>query len=188
MQESHVTERLIMRRWRQTDKPPFAALNADPRVMEFFPALGTQERSNQMVDDFNMQLDDIGYTFWAIERRDSGEFIGFVGLNQFSADLPFCPCVEIGWRLAHDHWGNGFATEAAKKSLQLAFTEFGMTEVVAFTTLANERSRQVMEKIGMQNTQKNFLHPSVPVTSGMQEHCLYRILRADDERSGAEDG
>lgn len=154
-------------------------MNTDPKVMEFFPNLGTPERSNQMVDDLNKQLDKNGYTFWAVERLDSGHFIGMVGLNKFDEDLPFCPCVEIGWRLAFEHWGKGFATEAANKCMQLAFYEFALIEVVSFTTLANSRSRHVMEKIGMQNTGNNFMHPSVPKESNLQEHCLYRKLTSN---------
>lgn len=179
---TYTTERLILRRWQETDKPPFAAMNADPRVMEFFPALNSRERSDNMADAFNEQLTAVGFTFWALERKDNNEFIGFVGLSKFNADLSFCPCVEIGWRLAFSDWGNGFATEAAKKCLDLAFTTFYLDEVVSFTTLTNTRSRHVMEKIGMVNSNDNFLHPSVPEASGMQEHCLYTITKADFDK------
>lgn len=171
----HHTERLTLRRWHESDKPLFAAMNADPKVMEFFPALCTRERSDEMVDQFNEQLDNVGFTFWALETRAGREFIGFVGLSVYQADLPFCPCVEIGWRIAFDQWGNGYATEAARECLTLGFTQFGLDEIVAFTTLANVRSRHVMEKIGMENTNNNFMHPSVPEATGMKEHCLYRI-------------
>jgi RimJ/RimL family protein N-acetyltransferase len=175
------SERLILRPWQAADKPLFAAMNADPRVMEFFPALQTRQRSDEMADLFNEQLASRGYTFWAAERRDCGDFIGFVGLSCFTADLPFCPCVEIGWRLAFDQWGHGFATEAATKSLQLAFGQFNLDEVFSITTLKNVRSRHVMEKIGMSNTNNNFLHPAVPRESGMQEHCLYRITSRESK-------
>jgi len=110
-------------------------------------------------------------------------FIGFVGLNTYSADLPFCPCVEIGWRLAFDHWGNGFATEAAIKCLSLGFSKFGLEEIVSFTTLGNYRSQHVMTKIGMVNTGNNFMHPAVPAESGIQEHCLFHILKASHSRN-----
>lgn len=154
-------------------------MNADPRVMEFFPALRTQQQSHSMVDECNRRLAIDGFTFWAVDRKDRNEFIGFVGLNTFAAELPFCPCVEIGWRLAFEHWGNGFATEAAKTCLSLGFDKFGLDEIVSFTTLANTRSRHVMEKIGMVNTGKNFMHPLVDAASGMKEHCLYHILNSD---------
>jgi RimJ/RimL family protein N-acetyltransferase len=176
--QQYQTERLTLRPWQDQDKPAFAAMNADPRVMEFFPALRTREQSDAMVDECNRRLAWDGFTFWAVECRDTGEFIGFVGLNTFDLDLPFCPCVEIGWRLAFAHWGNGYATEAATACLSLAFKEFALTEVLSFTTLSNVRSRHVMEKIGMVNTNDNFLHPLVDASSGMQEHCLYRITRS----------
>lgn len=178
VEPQHQTERLTLRAWRETDKPAFAAMNIDPRVMEFFPALRTPAQSNAMVDECNRRLATTGFTFWAVERNDSGAFIGFVGLNTFSADLPFCPCVEIGWRLAFEHWGRGYATEAATACLSLAFNEFALTEVFSFTTLANFRSQHVMQKIGMVDTNEPFLHPQVDPGSGMQQHCLYRIDRA----------
>jgi len=178
--DSYQTQRLILRRWRESDKPAFAKLNADSRVMEFFPTIYTEERSNWMVDECNRRLDRDGFTFWAVERKDLNVFIGFVGLNTFEADLPFCPCVEIGWRLAFEHWGYGFATEAAKLCLSLGFIQFSLEEIVSFTTLKNMPSRQVMEKIGMVNTEKNFLHPSVDSKSGLQEHCLYHVIKDAD--------
>ena len=176
--KQYQTERLTLRAWQEEDKPAFAAMNADPRVMEFFPALRTREQSEAMADECNRRLSRDGFTFWAAELRGTGEFIGFVGLNTFEADLPFCPCVEIGWRLAFAHWGKGYATEAANTCLSLAFNEFALTEVLSFTTLANVRSRHVMEKIGMVSTNDNFLHPLVDASSGMQEHYLYGITRS----------
>lgn len=175
--DSYQTERLILRPWRESDKPAFAKINADARVMEFFPSIYTQERSYGMVDICNQRLARDGFTFWATERKDTNDFIGFVGLNTFEADLPFCPCVEIGWRLAYEHWGYGFATEAAQLCLSLGFNQFSLQEIVSFTTLANTPSRHVMEKIGMVNTNRNFLHPAVDPDSGMQEHCLYHITQ-----------
>jgi len=152
-------------------------MNADARVMEFFPALYTKERSDWLVDECNRRLALDGFTFWAVERKDHNNFIGFVGLNTYDADLRFCPCVEVGWRLAYEHWGHGFATEAASLCLSLGFTQFDLQEIVSFTTIANTRSRHVMEKIGMTDTGDTFLHPSVDAKSGLQEHCLYRISK-----------
>jgi len=97
-------------------------------------------------------------------------------LNTFNVDLPFCPCIEIGWRLAFEHWGNGFATEAARHCLSLGFTNFALKEIVSFTTLANTRSRHVMEKIGMTDSKEDFLHPLVDPASAMQQHCLYKAI------------
>ncbi len=175
--EKFQTDRLVLRRWRDKDKPAFASMNADTRVMEYFPDLYTQERSDWMVDECNRRLDIDGFTFWAVDRKDRDEFIGFVGLNSFDAELPFCPCVEVGWRIAYEHWGNGFATEAAQKCLALGFNHFGLSRIVSFTSLANSRSRRVMEKIGMVNTDNNFMHPKVDAASGLQEHCLYQIKK-----------
>jgi len=175
--DSYQTQRLTLRPWRESDKPAFAEMNADSRVMEFFPKIYTRERSDWLVEECNRRLARDGFTFWAVEHKDLNVFVGFVGLNKFEADLPFCPCVEIGWRLAYEHWGNGFATEAAKLCLSLGFNTFSLQEIFSFTTLANTRSRHVMEKIGMVNTGKNFLHPLVDSESGMQEHCLYHAFK-----------
>jgi len=175
--DQHHTERLILRPWRDSDKAAFAAMNTDSRVMEFFPELRTKAQSDSMVEECNRRLSKKGFTFWAVDRKDCGEFIGFVGLNTFEAELPFCPCVEIGWRLAFKHWGNGFATEAGKACLSLGFNQFGLDEIVSFTTLANTRSRRVMEKIGMIDTGDTFMHPSVDAASGMHEHCLYCAVK-----------
>jgi len=180
-QSEYHTERLVVRPWGDSGKPAFAEMNADARVMEYFPALYTQERSDWMVGECNRRLAQDGFTFWAVERRDQSQFIGFVGLNSFEAALPFCPCVEIGWRLAFEHWGNGFATEAARFCLSLGFNQFALQQIYSFTTLNNIRSRHVMEKIGMMDTGTSFLHPSVDATSGMQEHCLYRAHKPASE-------
>ena len=173
------TERLILRPWYESDKAEFARINSDIRVMEFFPEQYTEERSHQMVAECTRRLAKDGFTFWALERKDSNTFIGFVGLTTFEADLPFSPCVEIGWRLAFEHWGQGFATEAARFCLTLGFTEFSLEKIVSFTALANTRSRRVMESIGMIDTAKNFLHPSVDSASGLQEHCLYEVINCE---------
>ncbi len=175
--DTYESERLIIRPWRDSDKPAFAKINADARVMEFFPDVYAQERSDKMVDICNQHIASDGFSFWAVDRKDLNVFIGFVGLSKFNAELPFCPCVEIGWRLAYEHWGNGFATEAAQFCLALGFSKFSLEEIVSFTTLANTRSRRVMEKIGMVDTNMNFLHPSVDPDSGMQEHCLYHAIK-----------
>ena len=177
LSDNHQTERLTLRPWRESDKPAFAKINADTRVMQFFPEVYTREKSDLMVDKCNQRLAREGFTFWAVERKDLNAFIGFVGLTTFEADLPFCPCVEIGWRLAHEHWGHGFATEAARFCLSLGFNQFSLEEIVSLTTLANIPSQRVMEKIGMVDTKKNFSHPSVDSKSGMQEHCLYRAAK-----------
>jgi len=172
------TPRLRLRRWRDADRAPFAAMNADPVVMEFFPALQTRESSDAAIAAWEAQFDERGWSNWAVERRDTGEFIGFVGLSVPRRALPFSPCVEVGWRLARDHWGRGFATEAARGALRVGFERVGLEEIVSFTALANRRSRAVMERIGMADTRRDFEHPGVPEGHALRPHCLYRLTRA----------
>ena len=168
------TARLRLRQWRSSDRSPFAELNADPRVMEFFPSLLTREQSDGMADRCEATLEERGWGFWAVELKTDSTFIGFVGLNTPAARLPFSPCTEIGWRLAFDYWGCGFATEAAREALRVGFEDLGLEEIVSFTVVANRRSRAVMERLGMKES-GTFQHPSLPVDSSLSEHCLYRL-------------
>jgi len=174
-----VTDRLQLRQWREEDKLVFAEMNADPSVMEFFPALLTREESDAGVERSRTHIDNYGWGFWALELRETGEFLGFVGIKNVTDDLPFAPAVEIGWRLAHPFWGNGYASEAARASLDVAFNILCLDEVVSFTPLQNVRSQKVMERLGMQRDALVFEHPSVPSGNPLQRHCLYR-LSADD--------
>lgn len=172
------TPRLRMRRWRESDRAPFAAMNADPAVMEFFPALQARSASDASIDAWEAQFEQRGWSNWAAERRDTGEFIGFIGLNVPRRVLPFSPCVEVGWRLARQHWGQGFASEAARAALRVGFERLLLDEIVSFTTLANQRSRAVMERIGMTDAHQDFDHPAVPEGHPVRPHCLYRLTRA----------
>lgn len=171
------TSRLRLRPWRAEDRAPFAALNADPRVMEFFPAPLSQAASDAMVDACSALIAERGWGFWAVEIKTSGQFIGFVGLNVPTAELPFSPCVEIGWRLAADYWGQGLATEAATAALAFAFETLELPEIVSFTALGNRRSQAVMARLGMLRSSETFEHPKVPVGHPLREHCLYRLSR-----------
>ena len=171
------TPRLRLRQWRESDRDPFAALNADPVVMEFFPALLSREASDASIDAWQSQFAERGWSNWAVEVRDTEAFIGFVGLSLPRRVLPFSPCVEIGWRLARAHWGKGFATEAALGAVRVAFEELALPEIVSFTTLLNLRSRAVMERIGMQDSHEDFEHPGVPPGHPQRMHCLYRMRR-----------
>ena len=173
------TARLRLRQWREADREPFAALNADPAVMEFFPALLSREASDKSMDASQAKLSEQGWGLWAVERRDSGAFIGFTGLSAPVRQLPFTPCVEIGWRLARAHWGCGFAGEAARAALRAGFTRAGLNEIVSFTTLLNLRSRAVMERIGMTNANEDFDYPSLPEGHPLRRHCLYRLKKAE---------
>jgi RimJ/RimL family protein N-acetyltransferase len=171
------TERLRLRQWRSSDCEPFAELNADPRVMAFFPSPLDREASVACVSRWQAQIAERGWGLWAAEIRGLSQFIGFVGLQAPVAPLPFAPCVEVGWRLAHAHWGKGYATEAARGALRVGFEQLGLQEIVSFTAVNNLRSRAVMERLGMHEAGATFEHPSVPEGSAVREHCLYRLTR-----------
>jgi RimJ/RimL family protein N-acetyltransferase len=171
------TPRLHMRQWHSDDKKPFAHLNADPRVMEFFPSCLDRPASDAMVERLQSLIADRGWGFWAVEILGGANFIGFVGLHVPTAQFPFAPCVEVGWRLAYEHWGNGYATEAATAALQFGFETLNLPEIVSFTALQNNRSRSVMCKLKMQPDSNTFKHPSLPVGHALREHCLYRLSR-----------
>lgn len=171
------TARLRLRQWNDSDLPVFARLNADPIVMEYFPGPLTKHESNSMARKIRSRIDENGWGFWALEMLDTGEFIGFTGLNEPSYETPVTPCIEIGWRLAKDHWGYGYATEAARACLEIAFYQLKLSEVYSYTSVLNKKSRAVMERLGMVNMNWNFEHPMVPASSPLREHCLYRIRR-----------
>lgn len=171
------TPRLRLRQWRDSDREPFAALNADPAVMEFFPAPIGRAASDASIDAWQSDFASRGWSNWAAEIRDTNAFIGFIGLSVPRRVLPFSPCVEIGWRLAQAHWGRGYATEAARGALRIGFERLGLPEIVSFTAIQNRRSRAVMERIGMQNAHEDFEHPGVPEGHPLRMHCLYRLQR-----------
>lgn len=171
------TERLVLRQWREEDREPFANLNADPDVMKYFPKTLTRAESDASIDRLQTSIANRGWGFWAAELLDTGEFIGFVGINEPFATLPFSPCVEIGWRLAKPYWGKGYASEAARVALAVGFEQLELSEIVSFTALSNTRSTAVMERLHMARDSKTFLHPQIPEDSGLQEHCLYRLTR-----------
>jgi RimJ/RimL family protein N-acetyltransferase len=171
------TERLQLRQWRPADREPFARLNADPRVMEFFPAPLDRAASDARADRIEAQIAERGWGLWAVATRTDDAFIGFVGLQISPADLPCSPSVEIGWRLACEHWGQGYAPEAARGALRIGFANVGLAEIVSFTAVRNHNSRRVMEKLGMREDPQTFAHPLVPEGSPLREHCLYRLSR-----------
>lgn len=175
----HETERLRLLTWDERHVGPFAALSADPEVMRYFLAPQSLEQSRASVEMWKSQFAAQGWSNWAVESKESGEFIGFIGLSVPRRQLPFSPCVEIGWRLARQFWGRGLATEGARACLRVAFEELGLQEVVSFTALVNLPSRAVMERIGMRNTGRDFEHPALPVGHGLRPHCLYRITRRE---------
>lgn len=167
------TDRLLLRQWVEGDREPFAALNADPVVMEHFPATLSREESDAFMDRQMAIIDQQGWGLWAVEVRSTGDFIGFTGLLVPVFDAEFVPCVEIGWRLAAASWGNGYATEAATAVLDHAFTQIGLDDVVSFTYVGNDRSRRVMEKIGL-TERLEFDHPNLP-GHRLRRHVLYGL-------------
>jgi RimJ/RimL family protein N-acetyltransferase len=157
-----LTRRLHLRQWRDSDLEPFAQLNADPLVMAYFPSPLQRDESDAIARRCRELIDQQGWGFWAVELQESESFIGFVGLHEPRPDLPFSPCVEIGWRLASHYWGKGYATEAARYALQFGFEKLALPEVVSFTVTGNLRSRHVMERLGMHDTETTFEHPALP--------------------------
>jgi RimJ/RimL family protein N-acetyltransferase len=168
------TKRLILRQWQDSDYLPFAQLNADPYVMQYFPSPLSRDESGVMANKIRQLITKQGWGFWAIELKSSGAFIGFTGLNNPTADFSFKPCIEIGWRLARSFWKKGYATEAANAALEFGFKVLNLNEVVAFTALQNTPSRQLMERLQM-SYQHDFQHPSLVTNHLLSRHCLYKI-------------
>ena len=172
------TTRLWMRRWRAEDREPFARLNADPQVMEYFPALLSREESDERVERIEAHFQQHGFGLWAVELTEMESFVGFIGLSILRPDMPCAPGVEIGWRLAAEHWGQGYATEGARAVLEFGFGPLQLEQIVSFTVLANLRSRRVMEKIGMKHSpNEDFDHPLLPRGHPLRRHVLYRAMR-----------
>lgn len=170
------TPRLLLRRWRDEDLAPFAALNADPEVMAHFVEPLTPQRSHRMVDRIEAAFTRDGFGLWAVEVRETGQFIGFTGLNEVAFTAHFTPAVEVGWRLARAAWGHGYATEAARAALRYGFREAGLAEIVAFTSVTNQRSEAVMRRLGMtHDPADDFDHPDLPPGHRLRRHLLYRI-------------
>jgi RimJ/RimL family protein N-acetyltransferase len=177
------TNRLILRTWKPSDIPLMAAISSDPLVMEHFPAIQDITATQALIDHINQHYKKFGYAAYAVEIKDTHEFIGFVGLNHPPFAIPnfqpvTLPIVEIGWRLSSQHWGKGYATEAAKAVLHYAFTELNLGEIISFTVITNNKSRRVMEKIGLQHSEAdNFNHPKLEENSALSKHVLYRLTR-----------
>ncbi len=169
------THRLLLRDWRAEDLPAFAAMNADARVMEFFPKPLDRDESDARAAGIRDHFARRGFGLWAVEVRGVAGFIGFVGLSVPQFEAHFTPCVEVGWRLAHEHWGFGYATEAARAALDFGFQRLALAEIVSYTVPANRRSRAVMERIGMTRTPADdFDHPALPEGHRLRRHVLYR--------------
>jgi ribosomal-protein-alanine N-acetyltransferase len=175
-----MTARLRLRPWRDDDLEPFAALNADARVRAFFPSLQTYRESAESMQDIRDHFHRHGFGLWAVEAIDAAPFIGFIGLSVPSFDAPFMPCVELGYRLAFEHWGQGYATEGARAALAFGFATVGLAEIVAMTAAGNARSRRVMERAGMTHrAADDFDHPNIVAGHPLRRHVLYRLTARD---------
>ena len=174
------TERLLLRRWKDSDLDAYAAMNADPAVMEHFPKVSTYDETKASMERIENSFEQRSYGLWAVELISSKEFIGFAGLWSPTFEAHFTPCVEIGWRLAHKHWGKGYAPEAARAILKDGFERLGLEEIVAMTAFPNKNSVRVMEKLGMTfDPSDNFIHPVVADDPRLRDHVLYRIKKSD---------
>ena len=174
------TPRLLLRPWNERDLPAFAAMNADVRVMEFMPKLLDRTESDalaaRIVEHFNRH----GFGFWAVEVPTVTSFAGFVGLSIPRFQAHFTPCVEVGWRLAYEQWGHGYATEAARAAIDFGFTNAGLAQIVSFTVPDNLRSRRVMQRVGMTHLPADdFEHPNLAEGHRLRRHVLYRLQQVD---------
>lgn len=177
------TERLILRKWRDEDLDPFAVLNSDPEVMQFMPKLLSRNECAARIQGIRDHFREHGFGLWAVEVRGVIPFVGFVGLSIPRFEAPFAPCVEIGWRLAREAWGQGFATEAARAAVTFGFHEVGLPEILSYTVPDNVRSRRVMERIGMTHDPAgDFDHPLLAEGHPLRKHVLYRLPRPAIEK------
>lgn len=178
------TDRLILRPWCESDFKVYAKINADPRVREYFSTLLTEEESNQQIRHFMVRIEESGWGIWAVSVPGVSEFIGFIGLEQIDFTAHFTPAIEIGWRLAYEFWGQGYATEGAIAALKYGFETLKLDEIVAIATKENYRSRHVMEKIKMHHDPKeDFDHPKISEGNKLRRHVLYRLKHQEWEEN-----
>ena len=179
------SQRLGFRRWKEQDRKPFAAMNADPEVMQYFPKPLVEEEANRLIDRFEMHMTDKGYTMWAVERKEDGAFIGFIGLLKITMPIEGQGAAEIGWRLDKRYWKNGYAAEGAAACLAYAFGPLGMAEVYSFTSTLNTPSETVMKRIAMTKVGE-FEHPKLETGSVLKRHVLYKINRQETAKESGE--
>lgn len=175
---SIASKRIGLRKFRSGDLDAMSAINADPQVMEHYPSTYDRHQTQDFIQRVNGKIDENGFSMWAAELIATGELLGFVGISKVPFEEDFTPAVEIGWRLAKKHWGHGYATEAANACLQFAFEKAQLDSVVSFTSLPNERSEKVMQRIGMTKVGE-FDHPKIEKGHRLQKHVLYKISKAD---------
>lgn len=181
------TKRLYLRQWQPNDLAAFAKMNADAKVMRYFPKRLPLHVSNAIANKCQQLIEEKGWGFWAVSLKDDSKkqdtFIGFVGLNDTHPDMSFAPCVEIAWRLGKEYWGQGYATEAAQAALRFAFDTLALDEVVAFTAVINTPSQRLMTRLGMVNTHDNFHHPALDLSHPLSEHVLYKMTQQQWQQS-----
>jgi RimJ/RimL family protein N-acetyltransferase len=183
------TSRLVLRQWKRSDHAPYAALNADRVVMAFSTMTLNKQESHTVLTYLRKRIAQQGWGIWAVERKSDGAFLGAVGLHVPRVELPFSPCVDVGYRLAHAYWGKGYATEAAQAALQYGFEVLMLPEIVAFSPLLNTRSQAVMRRLGMKTDPAwRFEHPDMPKGRSLCNHCLYRITQDEWKRQVPERG
>ena len=168
------TDRLVMRRWLESDRAPCAAMNADPEVMRYFPATLDRAASDAGVDRIEELFGQQGFGLWALEIAETAEFIGFTGLNPMPAGVPGAGGTEVGWRLVRRAWHQGYATEAAAAAVEVAFDGVGLTELWSMTAVLNEPSQAVMRRLGM-TLYAHFEHPRIDVGHPLRPHVVYRL-------------
>jgi len=172
------TARLILRQWQTEDYASFAQMSTNPQVMQYFPKLLNRTESDAFIDKVKAIIELKGWGFWAVELKETQQFIGFVGLHDQPTQFSFSPCVEIGWRLDQAFWGKGYASEAANAALAFAFDQLKLEKVVSFTTLDNKKSQKVMEKIKMRKITE-FQHPALDLNHPLSWHVLYEISKQE---------
>lgn len=171
------TDRLYLRQWQTADLLPFQEMNRDPEVMRYFPSTLDAEQSDELANKFRLVIKRKGWGFWALEHKGTGKFIGFCGLYDQSDKFSFSPCTEIGWRLDPGFWSQGYAFEAAEKALQFGFQNLDLQQIVAFTSIYNQRSERLMQRLQMVK-QRTFRHPHIPQDNVLSEHVLYALQRS----------
>ncbi len=175
------TPRLLLRQWRESDREPFAAMNADAETMTYFPAPMTPEESGAAIERYVAGFERTGFGFFATELRETGAFVGLIGMQVLRDVIPGLPegSVEIGWRLDRRYHGQGLATEGARAVVEFAFRDCELPGVVALTAQGNQASRRVMEKLGMTYAPElDFDHPRMPAGHPHQRHALYVLANS----------
>jgi 3-dehydroquinate dehydratase / shikimate dehydrogenase len=174
------TKRLILRPWQEEDFESFGQINSDARVMEYFPSILSRQESDGLAERLSTKLQEQGWGLWAVSVSGLSNFIGFIGLSEPSFTSHFTPAVEVGWRLAYDFWGHGYATEGALEALNYGFKTLDLNEIVSFTAVQNRRSIEVMKRIGLHHdTVDDFDHPKLSEGHALRRHVLYRLNRSE---------